>query len=118
MDHKISLSMSIPWAKGDTGDLPGSLLYRLLPTSRRRDTDVQQAQLRHVALGGAEPKNGIVRMDLAKPAPSQLLQQSHLSTELVRLPVREQNAQPEPFQGNLGNSKLQTEEIRMVSASE
>lgn len=38
--------------------------------------------------GQQEPKNSIVSTDLAKLAPSQLLQQSHLSTELVSLPVR------------------------------
>lgn len=68
--------------------------------------------------GQLEPKNGIVRTDLAKPAPQELLQWSHLSTELVILPVRKQNAQPEPFQGELGTARLQTEEIRRVSPSE
>lgn len=67
--------------------------------------------------GQLESKNGIVRTDLAKPAPSELLQQNHLSTE-HSLTDRKQNAQSEPFQGNLGTAKLQTEEIRRVSASE
>lgn len=68
--------------------------------------------------GQLEPKISLVRTDLANPAPSQLLQWSHLSTELVSLPVTKQNAQSEPFQGNLGTAKLPTEEIRIVSASE
>lgn len=49
---------------------------------------------------------------------SELLQWNHMSTELVSLLVRKQNAQSEAFQGNLGTAKLQIEKIRKVSASE
>lgn len=72
----------------------------------------------HMLWGQLGPKNGIVQDGPGKISTITAAAKEHLSTELVSLPVRKQNAQSEPFQGNLGTAKLQTEEIRIVSALE